>query len=139
MLLKVCRPSIVLSVLLALGCSSSSLTGPTVQLNEVFELKPNEAATVDTTPIKVHFVSVANDSRCPIQVICVQEGDATVKIEVLESGAATKSYELHTATNSQPVTHQVYTIELVKLAPYPTSAGQVIVAADYRATFRVTR
>ena len=86
--------------------------------------------------MRITFVGVTGDSRCPADAFCIQGGDAVVRIVVLTGGGATP-YELHTG-NLRPVTHAGFAIALVQLDPYPFSS-RTIQPADYRATIRVTR
>jgi hypothetical protein len=116
------------------ACDSPS--APTVALNEDFVLAPGESAVIAETGIRLRFVGVDGDSRCPADVLCVQGGDALVRVEVLSFGAVTQPYEFHTA-GTQPVVHGHLTIVLVQLAPYPFSS-RTIQPGDYRATFRAT-
>jgi hypothetical protein len=142
---RVSRSALVLRLLLSLplcplaatGCDSSDPTGPTVPLNEQFVLAPDETATILEAGIRIRFVGVFGDSRCPADVVCVTGGDAIVRIEVLSFGAGLQPYELHTG-DMRPVQHGDLTIALIQLDPYPFSAGR-IQPGDYRATLRVSR
>ena len=124
-------------LLLAFGaaCSADGPTAPSpVDLS--FTLAPGQTAPVDGTAIGVRFDEVTGDSRCPLDAICIQGGDAIVHIAVV-SPASPTSYELHTG-NMLPVRHGDLTIALVELQPYPFSA-RTIEPAEYRATLHVTR
>lgn len=133
--IKVMRVAIVVLLqAMAIACSPS---GPTAGLNENFVLAPGETAKVSGADVNIRFVGVERDSRCPADVICIQAGDAIVRVEVLSSTGGAKSYDLHTA-NSQPVRHGDVSITLVELAPYPL-ASRPTQPGDYRATLRVTR
>jgi hypothetical protein len=124
----------VLCLLLATGCDEQTTLGPTVQLNERFTLAPGETAIVADTSLRVQFVRVSNDSRCPADVVCIQGGDALVHILVNGGG-----YVLHTGDASQAsIAHGGVSIELVELQPYPFSS-RTIQPGDYRATLRATR
>ena len=124
----------VVCLLLATACYENSATGPTVPLNERFTLAPGETAVLADTSLRVQFVRVSNDSRCPADAVCIQGGDATVHI-LVDGGA----YELHTGDASQAsITHGGVTIELVELQPYPFSS-RTIAPGDYRATLRASR
>jgi hypothetical protein len=125
---------LLLATLLLTACDSPS--APTVALNEDFVLTPGESAVVAETGIRLRFVGVDGDSRCPADVLCVQGGDALVRVDVLSFGSATQSYEFHTA-GTEPVVHGSLTIVLVQLAPFPFSS-RTIQPGEYRATFRVT-
>jgi hypothetical protein len=129
------RPaSAVLLLTLAIACSPS---GPTARLAENFVLAPGETARITGTDASIRFVGVQGDSRCPADAICIQAGEAIIRIEVLSSAAAARTYELHT-DDMRPVQHGDLAIVLVQLAPYPL-ASRPTQAGDYRATLRVTR
>jgi hypothetical protein len=132
------RYGIVVALLLAVtACNDANPSSPTVPLNNQFELAPGQSANVEGAAIRVSFLRVLGDSRCPADVLCVQGGDAIVAIEVDADGSPSVPYELHTG-DMRPVKHGDLTIELVQLSPYPFSS-QTIQPADYRATLRVTR
>ena len=79
-------------------------TVPSVALNEEFALTPGDTVQIADTADRLHFVRVTSDSRCPIDVVCVQAGDATVHIEIL-SPDETAPFDLHTA-DARQVTHR---------------------------------
>jgi hypothetical protein len=116
------------------ACSSS--TAPSVPLNQDFILAPRQIAAIEGTTIRVRFVAVEGDSRCPADVFCIQGGDALVKIEV-QSARGTQPYDLHTGSLT-PVVHDRLTITLVQLVPYPFST-RTTQPEDYRVTLRVTQ
>ena len=133
------RTVMLVACLLAVtACDEKGPVGPTVTLNERFTLAPGETATIDGVDLFVQFVDVAGDSRCPADAICIQGGDAVVRIRVLDGGAVS-AYELHTGDSSRAtVTHTQVRIALVELQPYPFSS-RTIASSEYRATLRVTR
>jgi hypothetical protein len=123
-----------LLVTMAIACSPS---GPTARLDANFVLAPGESARVTGADLSIRFIGVQGDSRCPADVVCIQGGDAIVRVDVLPSTGGVKTYDLHTG-NSQPVRHGDVSIALVELAPYPF-ASRPTQPGDYRATLRVTR
>ena len=133
-------PLIVSGVVLLFvaGCDGSSLAGPRVPLDSEFTLAPLETAVVEGTDARVQFVDVTGDSRCPADAICIQGGDAVVRVRVSGDGPA-RDHELHTGDASRAeATHRDLRIALVALQPYPFSS-RPIAPADYRATFVVRR
>jgi hypothetical protein len=85
------------------------------------------------------FVSVLSDSRCPSDVTCVWEGDATVAVSLEAPREARASRELHTADpGARETTFAGYRVRLEALEPVPRSDG-TIPPGDYRATFLITR
>ncbi|HKE83444.1 MAG TPA: hypothetical protein VKB50_06815 [Vicinamibacterales bacterium] len=133
------RAAIVLvCLLLGAGCDESSPVGPTVGLNERFTLAPAEVAVIRDAGLRVEFVEVSGDSRCPADVLCIQGGDALVHIRVIE-GNASSSYELHTGdSNRAAIVHGSVRIALAELQPYPFST-RTIAPGEYRATFTASR
>ena len=106
-------------------------------LNEQFILPRGEILSIDQAAIRLQFVEVSGDSRCPADAFCIQGGDATVLVRVMDAGAAA-DYALHTGDSARAAaTHRQLRIELVELAPYPFS-GRTIAQDDYRATLKVT-
>ena len=128
----------VVCLLLATACDEKSPTGPTVPIQQPFTLAPGQTATVEGTPVRVRFLRVSGDSRCPADALCIQGGDALVHIRA-EGGGAAADYELHTGDSARAVaSHAGFRIELNTLDPYPFSS-RTIRPEEYRATFTVVQ
>jgi hypothetical protein len=107
-------------------------------LNERFTLAPRETAFVENASLRVQFIEVTGDSRCPADALCILGGDAIVHIVVIDFGGTTVPYELHTGDSSRAsVVHRQVRISLEQLQPYPFS-GRTIEPSEYRATLVVT-
>ena len=128
---------IVSCLLAATACNEKRSVGPSAPLNQQFTLPRGETISIDGTSVRLQFMEVSGDSRCPADAFCVWGGDATVHVRVRDSGAAV-DYSLHTGDASRAAaTHRQLRIELVQLAPYPFSS-RTIAQDDYRATLKVT-
>ncbi len=124
--------------LLAATACDENPVGPTVPLNQRFALAAGETATIENTALRVQFVRVSGDSRCPADAVCIQGGDAIVHVHVADDNSAA-DYELHTGDGSRAsATHRGVRIELVELQPYPFSS-RAIQPSDYRATLTASR
>jgi hypothetical protein len=130
------RAVLALMCLVSLTGCDESVTGPTVSLNENFELPVGSSAAVSGASFVVRFNRVTGDSRCPADAVCIQGGDAVVHITAIDNDARA-DLELHTG-DMQPVKYGSYTITLVQLQPYPFSS-RTIQPDEYRATLKVTR
>jgi hypothetical protein len=130
------RAALALICLLSLTACDESITGPSVGLNENFELQPGGSALISGASFAVRFNRVTGDSRCPADAICIQGGDAIVSITAIDDDALV-DLELHTGSMA-PVRYGSYTITLVQLQPYPFSS-RTIRPDEYRATLKVTR
>jgi len=130
---------LVFCLLAATACDEKGPVGPSVPLNQRVTLAPGETASVEDTAVRVQFVRVASDSRCPADAICVWAGDAIVQIRAFDGGAPA-DYELHTGDAGRKATlHGRLRIELLELQPYPFASRPPTTHDQYRATLRVTR
>lgn len=136
---RVVTPKNLLLCLLFVTAGCDELpSGPTVALNERFTLAPGESARIDQRQVRLEFVDVTGDSRCPADAICIQGGDAVVRIRAT-AGSSPSTLELHTGDASRAAaTFQNLRVELLELQPYPFSS-RTIAPGDYRATLRVTQ
>jgi hypothetical protein len=128
---------IVVACALASGCTSSTPTPPTTPLSVQVIAAPGQTVEVESALMRLRFQGVVGDSRCPGDALCIQGGDALVRIDVQSQSLGQTIYDLHTG-NMQPVHHAELTITLVQLTPYPF-VSHPISPGDYRATFQITR
>ena len=129
--------AVLACVLCGTACDEKGPVGPTVPLNQQFTLSPGQAAAVAGTSLHVQFLRVSGDSRCPVDVFCVQGGDAIVHVRA--SDATSAEYELHTGNAALAVArHGAFRIELSQLQPYPFS-NRTTESGDYRATLVISR
>jgi hypothetical protein len=140
--LRLVPPTALVAFLLCLpfagACDEHGPSAPTAPLGSEFTLAPSETATIDGTPVRITFVGVSGDSRCPGDATCIQGGDALVRIRAQDGSAS--EYELHTGDSSRAAaSHGGLRIELTALQPYPFSSRPPIQPGDYRATLKVSR
>ena len=121
-------------LVIATGCGAS-VAGPINPIDRPLTIGVGEATSISSAGLVIEFLGVSGDSRCPADALCIQGGDAIVRIRVAGNGTA--SYELHTGDASRAtVAHGRYLISLVELQPYPFSSTP-IEPDDYRATLVV--
>ena len=108
-----------------------------IPLGREFTLAAGQSAVVNDE-LRLTLKSVTDDSRCPVDVTCVWEGDAKVSVEVI-TPTPRAQHELHTSSRfDREAKHGAYRVTLVKLEPAPRSTA-TISPGDYRATFVVVR
>jgi hypothetical protein len=89
--------------------------------------------------VRLTFVEVSGDSRCPADAICIQGGDAVVVVRGT-AGSMSRNLELHTGDASRAAeVFESVRVELNELQPYPFASRPPIGKDAYRATMTVTR
>ncbi len=106
-----------------------------VRLDETFVLQYGETKMLDgQDQFAISFKSLLGDSRCPANAICVWAGQARVKIEISEGYEMLKR-ELTIGTILENQTSKIntghYSIELLKVIPYPETGGGEPKESDY--------
>lgn len=85
--------------------------------DETLRIHIGQQRSADHGKIKIKFISVLEDSRCPMNARCVWAGNAKIKIAV-SKGRASKTVELNTGTEPLIVTVFGYKLTLEDLAPH---------------------
>ena len=135
------RPSTLLVggfVFAACGGSPTAADGPAFRLDQSFDLRGGETASLSGGDLTVTFESVPADSRCPTNVTCVWAGDAIVQLRTRSDAAAEGRSELHTNDGPKEAAYAGYRIVLKKLEPQPRD-GTKLEPRDYVATLIVSR
>jgi hypothetical protein len=129
------RSTLALVLVLAAGCGP--ITEFRLRTGDTFTLGVGDTASVAELNLWLRFSRVTDDSRCPSQGVCVWAGDAAVVLELAPLVGDSKLDTLHTTLDPQSVPVGGAELHLVRLDPYPETAGS-IPAGAYRVTL-VTR
>lgn len=134
------RAAALLLVLGAAACSAGSeLTPVDAALDRPFEVRVGQAAVLPAEGLSIVFQQVRNDSRCPVDVQCVWEGDAELVLEVQASPSDREQLSLHTSSQfGTSVDFGAYRILYRELQP-GTRAGESPDPNAYVATLVVSR
>jgi len=125
---------ITLIALLLFAACSSDEDNHVLSLDSYQQFRLQEEYSFPDQNLKISVEQV-DDSRCPIGVICVWEGEATVYLYVRME----EVHDLVLSTVRQPKdTIQNFEIELMDVSPYP-HISQEIKQEDYRVTLKVRR
>jgi hypothetical protein len=68
--------------------------------------------------LTVEFKSVLSDSRCPMNAVCVWQGDAAVRLG-LTLGGQRADTTLHSTIEPRTIAFRGYDVGFVHLEPYP--------------------
>jgi hypothetical protein len=132
---------LVLTCVVLLGVHAAA-AAQTARVGREFKIKAGQVVTLDGGALRVRFVRVSSDSRCPVDVDCVWAGNAELLFEV--GGVRWRGRKaLSLNTNAAPERpgegkYGRYTLKLVGLVPQPRS-NRKIAAGQYTATLLVVR
>lgn len=121
--------SVLLGVAIAASAACSS-TGPSAEpwggrADTTLALRIGQEVGAHDTVMHVAFLAVRADSRCPVDVVCVWQGDAEVEIGVRFGMGPTVPHVLHTGVEPRSVDVGLYLITLVSLRPAPVSTAPI--------------
>lgn len=106
------------------------------QTPEFLTVKAGKQAVGKKSKIKVKFVSVVEDSRCPEGVNCVWAGNAKIKV-LISNGMTSREYEMNSNLGPKGDTFDGWAIYLEDLTPYPKA--NVKTRPAYQAKFKIVR
>lgn len=87
---------------------------------QTVEVRVGREVMVAAHRLKIKFVAVREDSRCPEGVQCIWAGNARISLKLSRAGSRAANMEINTMTPPREITYRNYTIKLEKLAPHPT-------------------
>jgi uncharacterized protein YbbC (DUF1343 family) len=102
------------------------------------KLGVNKQKTVTADRLKIKFVSLIEDSRCPTDVNCIWAGNAKIQIKVTNRRGAMKFFDLNTNGQPQAADFSGWYIKLETLTPAPKSNIRIN-KNGYTATFSISR
>lgn len=116
------------------GGSVPTGTGSPSPSGRTLALAVGETAFLPGAGVTIAFRSVTEDSRCPLDVDCVWEGNGRVAL-TLTGPEGSEEVELNTTTSPRETGFAGIRIALAALEPYP--AGEPIDPEEYVATFQI--
>lgn len=126
-------------VIIALIWSIPAFAGSAkVSIDKEFSLGIGQSASIDGEKLVIKFKAVLEDSRCPINVVCVLAGNGKVEFEVLDIDGQNKTIFLNTEDEPRLSTLKGHKLKLVSLNP-PRIDGVSISPGDYSVTLYVER
>lgn len=126
----------------AYGVTRAARAAQSARVGREFRIKAGRTVTLAREGLRLRFVRVAADSRCPTGVECVWAGNAEVLVEVgAQNRRAGKTLRLNTnASPERPAEdkYRSYTVRLVRLDPHPRAARKIR-PGEYTATLLVSK
>ena len=110
----------------------------TPELKEQFVVRHGEEVQVGKTGLRIRFTDLVNDSRCPIDAVCVHQGNARITLEFARNKKKPAAMDVNTSMEPREAAYKNFAIELVSLLPAPR-ASQPTPESDYQATLIVRK
>jgi hypothetical protein len=112
------------------------------RLDSAIQLRINQAATIDSENLQIQFLSVSEDSRCPSDVTCIQQGQVTVVLNLAQRDRNLRDSLTLTKRAAQENLARKdfagYVVQLLDVSPYPTTT-QKLKPEVYRITLLVSK
>lgn len=123
---------------LSLACAHQPVDAKPLPQKHEIRLKMGQSKWVKAGRLKVRFVSVVEDSRCPVGVNCIWAGNAKVSVVLQKAGGRQTVVELNTGVEPRVGSASGYEISLTKLTPHPRAETKIN-PKTYTATFTLRR
>jgi hypothetical protein len=107
-------------------------------LDQEFEVKLGRQVLIKSEGLRVSFVAVTEESRCPEGVECIRAGNAQIMLKVSKAGKRARLLKLNTGQDPKHDLYRDYDIKLVGLEPHPKKDVRIR-KRDYAATLVVSR
>jgi hypothetical protein len=103
---------------IAAGCATVD-TAVVADPGVAFALPLGKTATLSGNGTHITFDKVTDDSRCPIDVVCVWAGDAKIQLVIARNGSPAETRVVSITSPNDEVVSGDLKIRLVGLAPAP--------------------
>lgn len=130
---------IISILILTTFCSDSITETESFNLLDDIIINYNQKLVNDDENISIQFTELVGDSRCPIDAICVWEGDAEAKFRFSKNNSF-EDFTLQTSRNYFNADTLLfgYRIELVEVFPYP-QINIEIPPYDYKVKIKIEK
>ena len=100
---------------------------PQVQavLKKPFSLSLGETALLKEERLSVEFLGVLEDTRCPIDTVCIQAGNAALSVRVEQEGRDARTLGLTLTDDPRAAAYEGFSIHVEELAPPRKSEGTI--------------
>lgn len=109
-----------------------------VKLEEAFELKIEEVATIPERSFNVKVIDVLEDSRCPELAMCVWAGQIKLEIEITNNQITSTKEIIFQEGKELQLKSGEYILSLTQVTP-ENQIDEVIELSDYTFTFFIDK
>ncbi|MCQ8127790.1 hypothetical protein [Methylomonas rivi] len=117
---------------------AASAQASKVSLDTEFSLRVGQTVTIEDEGLVIKFKAVLEDSRCPVNAVCVWAGNGKAELEVIEIAGQNKTVLLNTEDKPKEIALKGHELKLIALNP-PRIDGVSISSGDYAVTLYVKK
>lgn len=121
------------ALIIMVSMTSSAQTRP----KEAVLVGMGKQKTAKKSGLKIKFLEVIEDSRCPTGVDCIWAGNAKVKVQII-GAVRSQIFEFNTNIGPQGDVFDGWSIRMTELTPAPV-ADKPLDTKTYKAKFTITR
>lgn len=125
---------LILAIIAIFGMSTASYANN----SDTVKLRTGQQKTAVGGDLRIKFISVIEDSRCPPEAVCVWAGNAKISVRVTDRQRRTQLMTMNTNTGNLGDQFAGYAINLTELSAKPTGKRRTA-ASRYTAIFTVAR
>ncbi len=130
--------AVCLLTLAASACAGPQ-TGRSASLGQQVTLAIGQEVTFVGEPLRIAFVEVASDSRCPTGATCVWQGEASCRLTITFQDSKNSMIVTQSGLTDTPATATFNSYDIqFRVQPYPELAKQ-IKKSDYRLELTVRK
>jgi hypothetical protein len=107
------------------------------QTPEFLTVKHTKQGFAKKSKLKIKFLEVVEDSRCPTGAQCIWAGNAKIKV-LIDNGTTKQEFVMNTTDGPKGDSFSGWAIYLEELTPYPKS-GSATDPKKYHAKFKIVR
>jgi Na+-transporting NADH:ubiquinone oxidoreductase subunit NqrC len=108
------------------------------QSNGTLKVRVNQQKTHARSKLKITFVALVEDSRCPTGANCVWAGNAKIRVKITDARGRSETVEMNTNMGEKGASFGGYAVNLVGVDPRP-AANIRINRNGYTATFEINK
>ena len=132
---------VVISSIISIGsCSKEGdfIQDIDVKIEEAFDIKINEEATIPDRSLTLKVIDVLEDSRCAVDAVCVWEGQVKLEIEITNNQVTTTREIIHRVGKDLSLKFGDYIFSLKHVTP-DNQIDEAIELNDYTFTFFIEK
>lgn len=126
-------------LLVVSGCGNDEYKDERI-IGEEFSLNIGETVSLNGEKLRIEFLEISEDSRCPRDVKCIWEGRAIAIIEVFEGNTSQKIELVEQGLTNTRTKKQFEEYEFIfRILPYPEEGEEQISPDGYRLMLTVNK